>query len=45
MTDLQFRSYLRQLVRRMEHALDAGSEEEMRERVRALVEDLKGDIG
>lgn len=42
MSDLQFKSFLKQLVKRLEDA--AASDEEMAEKVKDIIQDLKSDI-
>lgn len=44
MSDLQFKSFLKQLVKRMEDAKDEPGEEEVRAKLDEIIQDLKSDI-
>ena len=44
MSDLQFKSFLKQLVKRMEDARDEPSEEEVKSKLDEIIQDLKSDI-
>lgn len=43
MSDLQFKSFLKQLVKRLEDAAKSG-DEEMAEKLKDVIRDLKSDI-
>jgi len=43
-SDLQFKSFLKQLVKRMENARDKPSEEEVKSKLDEIIQDLKSDI-
>lgn len=44
MGDLQFKSFLKQLVKRMENARDKPSKEEVKSKLDEIIQDLKSDI-
>ncbi|MCD7764685.1 MAG: hypothetical protein LUI14_16155 [Lachnospiraceae bacterium] len=44
MTDLQFKSWLKQLIRGLEGAKDASSKEETDQKLECLLKDLKEDL-
>ncbi|MDO4850083.1 MAG: hypothetical protein Q4B45_10000 [Coriobacteriia bacterium] len=44
MSDLQFKSFLKQLVGRMEVAKDDPDADEARAKLEGIIQDLKGDI-
>ena len=43
MSDLQFKSFLKQLVKRLEDAVESG-DAEMAEKLKDVIQDLKSDI-
>lgn len=44
MSDLQFKSFLKQLVKRMEEAERESGEEEVKAKLGEIIQDLKSDI-
>ncbi len=44
MSDLQFKSFLRQLVKRMEDAKDEPDADEAKAKLAEIIQDLKSDI-
>jgi hypothetical protein len=44
MSDLQFKSFLKQLVKRMEDAKDEPEAEETKAKLEEIIQDLKSDI-
>lgn len=44
MTDLQFKSFLKQLIRNIEDAMGSQTREEVEERLEELLKDLKEDL-
>lgn len=44
MSDLQFKSFLKQLVKRMENAKDEPTGDEVKAKLEEIIQDLKSDI-
>ena len=44
MTDSQFKSYLNQVIKRLEAASDAGEKDEIKQKLGEVIQDLKDDM-
>ena len=44
MTDIQFKSYLKQLLARLENAKEQNDQEQIRAKIEAIMKDLREDL-